>query len=88
RTIGFFAIAAVSFIGSYGVNSYFFDLTARSPIDQKLMIFFLACALTFILFMVWIDGVKIGWKWNPPRLTWNSLLDNLPGIALAILFCL
>ncbi len=88
RIIGFFVIAAVSLIGSYGINSYFFDLMTRSPIDQKLMIFFLACALTFILFMVWIDGLKTGWKWNPPRLTPDSLLDNLPGIVLAILFCL
>lgn len=84
RIIGFLLIAAVSFLASYGVNSYFLNLSARSPIDQRLMLFFLTCALTYVLFMLWIDGVKF--KWNPPRLNWTSLRDDLPGIALAILF--
>ncbi len=88
RIIGFVLIAAFSTLVSYGVNLQFLHLAERSAIDQKLMVFFLACALTYILFMLWVDGVKVQWKWNPPRMTFAPFIDNLPGIALAILFVL
>lgn len=88
RIFGFILIAAFSVLVSYGVNSQFLRLAERSDIDQKLMVFFLACALTYVLFMLWVDGVRLQWKWNPPRMTLAPFIDNLPGIALAILFVL
>lgn len=88
RIIGFLLIAAISFFVSYAVNYSFLNLAARSPIDQKLALFFLSCALTYILFMLWVDGVKIGGTWIPPRLTRDSWRENFPGIALATLFLL
>jgi len=82
----FILIAALSLSISYTVNVNFLNLSARSEIDQKLTVFLLACALTYILFTLWADGAKVQWKWNPPRMTAASFIDNLPGFALAILF--
>lgn len=88
RIIGFVLIAAFSTLISYGINSRFLHLAERSAIDQKLMVFFLACALTYMFFMLWVDGIKFRWGWRPPHFSLASLVDNLPGIALGILFVL
>ena len=86
RIFGFILIAAFSVLVSYGINSQFLKLSERSLIDQKLMVFFLACSLSYILFMLWVDGVKVQWAWNPPRFDLAALRDNLPGILLSSAF--
>lgn len=88
RIIGFILIVAISLPFSYGINVVFLKLHERSAIDQKLMVFFLACALTYVAFMLWLDGVKIQWKWNPPRFDPAALRENLPGILLSAAFVL
>ena len=86
RIAGFILIAAFTLLVSYGVNFQFLRLSERSAIDQKLMVFLLACALTYILFMFWVDGMSIQWKWNPPRFDPAAWRDHLPGIALSVIF--
>lgn len=86
RITGLILIAAFSLLVSYGVNELFLNLAERSPIDQKLMLFFLACALTYIFFLLWLDGIKPDLKWGMPQLTWATVRDNLPGIVLALFF--
>lgn len=88
RTVGFILISAISLLLSYGFNSYFFNLSERPLIDQKLLIFFLTCALTFIIFFIWIDGFKIEFKSFVPQFNLNTLRENAPGIVLALLFIL
>ncbi len=88
RIFGFILIAAFSVLVSYGVNSLFLKLSERSPIDQKLMVFFLACALTYITFMLWVDGAKIQWTLSLPRFDPAALRENLPGILLSVAFVL
>jgi len=88
RTVGFILISIISLLISYGFNSYFFSLPERPPIDQKLLIFFLACALTFVIFFIWIDGLKIELKSFTPQFNFHSLRENVPGIFLTLLFIL
>lgn len=86
RVAGFALIAAFSTLASYFVNSQFLKLSERSPMDRKLMVFFLACALTYILFRLWTEGINVPWRRNPPRFDRTAWRGNLPGMGLLIVF--
>lgn len=88
RSIGFIVIAAASLALSYAFNYFFLDLPAHDEFGQGLMLFFLTCALTFIFFSLWIDGIKFELKLNAKRLNAGALRENAPGIVLAFLFLL
>lgn len=86
RSLGFIFIAAISFALSYVLNYFFLNLPQRDELDQALMLFFLTCALTFIFFFLWVDGVKFEWNIKTPRFDSASLRENLPGILLSLFF--
>jgi hypothetical protein len=88
RIVGFIFIAAISFALSYAFNYSFLHLTELDEFDQALMLLFLTCALTFIFFFAWLDGITFEIKPNLSWLNKKSLQENLPGILLSFLFLL
>jgi len=68
-------------------------LSERSELDRGLLLFFLSCALTFIFYFLWAEGIKVD------ELRFQNLLphmhvvrktiyDNAAGISLAFFFFL
>jgi len=88
KVTGFIFIAAACFAVSYGITYFLFNLSERPAVDQILMLFFLTCALTWIFFFLWIDGIQFDLKLDLSWLSMNALRENAPGIILALLFML
>ena len=86
RIFGFIFITAISLALSYAFNYFFLELRTYDEFDQALMLFFLTCALTFVFFSLWIDGIKPDLKFNVNWLNTITLRENAPGIVLAFLF--
>ena len=89
KAFGFILIAAFSFVLSYLFNSFFLNLSARSSLDQFLLLFLLICPLIWIFYFLWADPQKIDIQW---KFSFSfikiSFLDNLAGVILGFLFFL
>lgn len=87
KVFGFLVILVISVLFSYLFNSLFLRLSTYSVLDQFLLIFFLTCSFTWILYFLYLNAQKVNFKLNL-RIHFDSeiWLNNLPGIILAILF--
>ncbi|MDP1546623.1 MAG: hypothetical protein Q8L87_11425 [Anaerolineales bacterium] len=85
----FFLCGVCAALLSFGFNHFFMRLSERSDLDQALLLFFLSCSLTFILFSIWSDGIKAGSLQLPdvPALR-GKIRDNAAGLALSLFFFL
>jgi hypothetical protein len=87
KTFNFLIIVAISLLLSYLFNSLFLSLSTHFALDQFLLIFFLTCSLTWIIYFLWSDVSKDIFKWNLKiRFDIKTWVDNIPGILLFILF--